>query len=234
MHGAMEWLIENDKDGTLLVQIPGGECVVGGPGFDEGNGAFRVAVPAFYLALHPVTNAQYQRFVQETGTHRDWKKKAAADHPAVNVSWDDAQAYCAWAGLRLPTELEWEKGARYVDGREYPWGDTWDEAHCRNWKNRGGEQTGGVWGYASGSSPWGAYQMSGNVWEWCEDWYDGNTYTRYKQGDLTPPPKSGGARVRRGGSWNFDVPDDFRGADRGFSEPGNRLDVFGFRCARTS
>ena len=93
-------LIENEKDGTLLVQIPGGECVAGGPGSDEGNGTFGITLPAFYLALHPVTNARYQQFVQETGTHSDWKPKATGDHPAVNVSWDDAQAYCAWAGLR--------------------------------------------------------------------------------------------------------------------------------------
>ena len=232
MPRAMEWLIENEKDGTLLVQVPGGECVAGGPGSNEGNGTFRVTVPAFYLALHPVTNAQYQRFVQETGKHCDWKPKAANDHPAVNVSWDAAQAYCTWAGLRLPSELEWEKGARYVDGREYPWGATWDETMCRNSKNRGQEETSQVWGYAAGCSSSGAYQMSGNVWEWCEDSYESGAYARYKTGDLTPP-KGGGPRVVRGGSWYYNYVDYFRAGYRCHFAPDIRDDFVGVRGART-
>jgi len=190
-------LIENPKDGTLLVLIPEGE-------FLAGKTKFPVRLPAFYLALHPVTNGQYQRFVEESVHHTEWKPAAAPEHPAVNVSWDDAQQYCRWAGLRLPTELEWEKGARWVDGREYPWGEEWEEGKCRNSKNRGSEQ-GGVWSYAEGSSGWGPYQMSGNVWEWCEDWYESKAYERYKQRDLSQPGKGSG-RVLRGGSWCSDYP----------------------------
>ena len=225
-------LIENEKDGTLLVLVAEGECTVGGPASDEGNGEFLVTLPAFYLALHPVTNAQYQRFVKETGKHGDWKPQAAGDHPAVNVSWDDAQAYGTWAGLRLPTELEWEKSARYVDGREYPWGATWDDTKCRNGRNHGKEQTTGMWGYPAGCSPWGAYQLSGNVWEWCADTHESGAYARYKQGDLTPP-KGGGARVLRGGSWLVDDPARFRGAVRDLRDPDNWRFNYGFRCART-
>jgi formylglycine-generating enzyme required for sulfatase activity len=230
-----EYLIKNAKDGTLLVLVPAGKFLAGDP-------AFEVELPAYYMALHPVTNGQYQRFVKATG-HRAPEKAdygeamwqgggfpvEKEDHPVVCVSWDDAQAYCRWAGLRLPRELEWEKAARWTDGRKYPWGNEWDESKCRNDKNKGNEKTCGVWGYAPGQSPWGMYQMSGNVWEWCEDWHDEKAYDRYKKGHLTAP-KTGTYRVLRGGSWGLDGPDNFRGGFRNRNRPDLRLVNRGFRC----
>jgi formylglycine-generating enzyme required for sulfatase activity len=211
----MDWLIENPEDGTLPVLIPEGE-------FLAGEEKFPMRMPAYYLALHPVTNAQYKRF--KTGWACD------DDHPVVNVNWDEAQAYCGWVGLRLPTELE--KGARGTDGREYPWGKEWDESKCRNSMNKGSRQTCGVWKYEAGTSPWGLYQMAGNVSEWCEDRYDSDANTRYKQGNVTIP-SSGDCRILRGGSWCIGISGSFRCASRHCLRPGYRDLYSGFRCART-
>ncbi len=236
--------LENEKDGTLLRLVPAGT-------FLAGKERFPVELPGCWLALHAVTNAQYARFLtQKRPTPEDlgaWIRLGKDcfvraegrgyaphggkdDHPVVRVSWHGAEAYCAWAGLRLPTELEWEKGARGTDGREYPWGSDWEDG--RRCRRSGEETTASVWAYAEGCSPWGLYQMAGNVWEWCADAYDGDAYARYRRGDLTPPA-NGGARVVRGGSWSRDRREAFRCAARYGDVPGARSDRVGFRCART-
>ena len=231
----------NEKDGTRLMPIPAGEFLAGGSGSDKGGSVLSVRLPAYYLAMHPVTNAQYARFLTECGPndfYAQWwirlgsncfVRKAGAsyetydgkeDHPVVRVSWVGAKAYCAWAGLRLPNEREWEKGARGVDGREYPWGEDWEAGvRCRNDSNRFSEQTCSVWGYPEGCSPWGLYNMSGNVWEWC---VDGHAVEAFED-----------VKVLRGGAWSGNAGDYFRCAWRGLSDPDSCDDRIGFRCARS-
>ena len=244
-------LFIHPKDGTVMGLVPAGTFLAG----DE---KFSVALPAYYLGLHPVTNGQYAQFLSETkptkGDLENWIQLDStcfvrasgkgyegyggkADHPVVQVSWYGAEAYCQWSGLRLPSELEWEKASRGLDGREYPWGKEWNQDRCRNANNDGNEQTCGIWSYPEGCSPFGHYQMSGNVWEWCADWYDSNAYVRYKRGDLTPPT-SGSGRVLRGGSWYNYSESSFRCALRNYHRdlvPTYRLylSLCGFRCART-
>jgi sulfatase modifying factor 1 len=191
--------------------------------YDDEQPQHPVYVSEFYIGRYPVTNAQYAAFVKAT-KHRapeHWEgggriPSGKENHPVVYVSWDDAVAFCQWLSqetgrtFRLPTEAEWEKAARGTDGRIYPWGNGWDETKLNSGEAGPGDTT-PVGQYSpDGDSPYAA-DMSGNVWEWCADWYDKEEYQRRAKSTVKNPrgPKRGESRVVRGGAF-----DDYRGFGR--------------------
>jgi formylglycine-generating enzyme required for sulfatase activity len=196
------------------VEVPTGDYVIGR---DPGETRQRlVDVEAFELARTPVTNAQYERFVGETGATAPPHWPAPADHPVTFVDWHEASAFCAWAGGRLPTEAEWEKAARGTDGRTYPWGDEEDERRAAVGAGMKHGSTSPVGSHPEGASPYGLLDMAGNVWEWTSMEY---------------PP---GERVLRGGSFASPGLAWARCTMRSHSRPGRRQAHIGFRVARSA
>ncbi len=214
------------RDGKRMIPIPAGWFVMGTSEadilemeikFGWKRGWFESETPqhpvyldAYYIGETPVTNAEYKRFLDAHLGHHvpyDWDKtwrtfpSGKADHPVVDVSWDDANAYARWVGGRLPTEAQWEKAARGTDARRYPWGNQEpDTSHC-NFDMKVDDTT-PVGKYSPrGDSPYGVMDMAGNVWEWCADWYEGDYY-RHSPAHNPMGPSSTLARVVRGGAWN--------------------------------
>src|SRR5690606_10204787 len=209
---------------------------------------------ALPIYKYPVTNAQYARFVAETG-HRvplHWKggkmPEGRALHPVVMVSWFDAARYAEWAGKRLPTEAEWERAARGSDGWRWPWGDRMDPTRLNTYYQVG--STSDVTVFASGASPEGVMDLAGNVSEWVVDDflpYPGSdapvTLFEAKVPSMpqSPADRSMGVadfistedryKVLRGGSWKSD-PFSTSGYHRNFALPNMASDFFGFRCAQ--
>lgn len=197
------------------VIVPAGEFLFG----EEKR---KVDIPAFHIAKYPVTNQQYKYFLlanpkYEPPSH--WKGRdfpvGKAKHPVIGVSLFDAQAFCQWLGCRLPTEEEWEKAARGTDGRTYPWGEDWENGRfCNNWDSKISATT-PVDRYAEGLSPYGVWDMVGNVWEWTASEYQGPFM-----------------HVLRGGSWRLFSKLNVRITQRNWLVLDDLRDDIGFRCAR--
>ena len=219
-------VLAGDKEGHLatevsypdMVLIPAGEFFMGED--TRYNWTFMLAyniydgpehkvyLDAYYIDKYEVTNEQYRKFVEATGRRMPicWNDARfnRPNQPVVGITWEDAVSYAKWAGKRLPTEAEWEKAARGTDRRLWPWGNKFDKSNCNVWESgeTGLRETKPVGSYENGKSPYGCYDMGGNVWEWCADYYDQNYY-------LVSPvknpagPEAGTQRVIRGGGFLY-------------------------------
>jgi formylglycine-generating enzyme required for sulfatase activity len=224
--------------------IPGGRFTMGSDvtndrhAYDDEGPQHQVDLADFHIARYPVTNAQYQRFMAATGhrtppyLERGFKPACEPGYPVVWVSWEDANAYCAWLSqatgrpYRLPTEAEWEKAARGTDGRAYPWGDAPPNKTLCASDNHAGMTATPVGRYSpQGDSPYGCGDMAGNVWEWCQSLY--RPYP-YDPGDGREDPAAAGPRVVRGGAFYTNIR-RVRCASRLRYSPNLWLNVIGFR-----
>jgi formylglycine-generating enzyme required for sulfatase activity len=235
--------------------IPGGVVTLAAGGYLAESAEFVLA--PFAMARYPVTNQQFAEFIAARGYHiREWwtaegwaaREKGVWEaprywdseewnrptYPVVGVSWYECLAYSRWLSgvadrpIALPTEQQWQRAGQGDDGRLYPWGnETPDETLC-NW-NRNVDETTPVNAYPAGVSPYGVWDMCGNVWEWC--------LTGWESGAATPDGRE--ARLLRGGSWSSDSLLSLRVTNRSSKDPNTRLDpayrnhvTVGFRCVR--
>jgi formylglycine-generating enzyme required for sulfatase activity len=203
-----------------------------------------VSLGSFWIDKTEVTNRQYEACVQagkcEPSTLADDPIYNGSEYPVVGVDWTNARLYCQWVGGDLPTEAQWEKAARGTDGRTYPWGDDFDEskanfcdvncshAYAAKSFDDGQARTAPVGSFPAGTSPYGALDMSGNVWEWVMDWHD-SAYYHEVQSDEPSGPATGTLRVARGGSYGS-AQFNLRSADRHSLSPASESDDRGFRC----
>ncbi len=198
-------------EGRPMVQIPEGPFTMGSNEGDPDEAPeHQVYLKSFYIDLKEVTQSEYERYVKMTKRGKpfipvfedDISKIQGADLPAMGMSWNDAVAYCHWASKRLPTEAEWEKAARGERKRRYAWGDEFDPVRA----NLDGEEDGykylaQIGSFESGRSPYGLYDMTGNIAEWVADTYDEHFYEGSPYRDPVGPEEEGEHKVIRGGSW---------------------------------
>jgi formylglycine-generating enzyme required for sulfatase activity len=232
-------ILINPKDVSEMVLVPAGEFLMGSADTDKDaqeneKPQHKAYLDTYYIYKTEVTVSQYRKFCEATKRKmpQEPSYKWQETHPIVNVSWNEAKVYAIWAGVMLPTEMQWEKAARGTDGRIYPWGNEWEKSKCANRLNSGENdtQTGThpVGSFPEGASPYGILDMVGNVLEWCENRYDDNYYK------ITPTKNPIGSvsrdgRVLRGGSWYGNI-NNCRGAFRGVNYPYYGSYSLGFRC----
>jgi formylglycine-generating enzyme required for sulfatase activity/energy-coupling factor transporter ATP-binding protein EcfA2 len=242
-----------------MVPVPAGEFIRGSEEDEDSKPVKRIYLDDFMIGVYPVTNREFRGFVEDKGYHREefwipegwqWRQKEritepgywydrkwnGPNFPVVVVSWYEAAAYANWVSevtgksYRLPTEAEWEKAARGTDGRRYPWGNEFDKNLCNSYESKL-RRTSPVGIYPCGNSPYGCFDMAGNVLEWCADWFDEKYYSKGPEKNPTGP-KAGSHRVLRGGCW-ISVAGVCACAFRYRGLPDFRDDDLGFRLARS-
>ncbi len=255
----------NATDGAAMVWVPTGTFSMGSiyhVGYMTEQPAHQVTMSGYWFYKDDVTVAEYRAFCTATGhplphfpqptvdngypTDFSWAGMSGWDaptlqqHPIVFVTWDDAQAYAAWAGVQLPTEAQWEYAARGTQGNNFPWGGTaavgddtngWDATKCANYDNSGNLNisTWPVGSFPADTSWCGARDMAGNVAQWCADWFDVYGFGPYTDptGPATVP--SSGYRIQKGGAWNYPAM-NCRSAIRFNGNPASGDSTLGFRC----
>jgi formylglycine-generating enzyme required for sulfatase activity len=227
---------------TPLVTIPEGEFTMGVDGtqaLEDERPSHRPWLDTFAIDLHEVTTVQYAAFLSTANRPVPWQWETVnfsqhSDRPVIGVDWFDADAYCRWKGQRLPTEAEWEKAARGTDGRLYPWGNQVPTKELANFalgaRFSYSQVLMPVRSYEQGKSPFGLFQMAGNVYEWVQDWYAANYYEVSSSWNPQGPDQ-GQFKVLRGGSWS-DLPKYLLTYGRFKLPPTTKNSYTGFRCAK--
>lgn len=242
-HDAQPWKRPGSKAGEeitgpdrgTMVWVPAGEFMMGtdqGPANERPSHRVRIT-QGFWLGKCEVTVAQWLCYCSDAAVLlRTHVIAPNNEHPMMGVSYGDVAGYCRFYGLALPTEAQWEWAARGADGRQYPWGNQWDEKKCCNNDNAGPDgATFPVGSFPQGASWCGALDMAGNLTEWCSDWYARDYYARSPQDDPTGP-QTGAERVQRGG-YCFGEADECRSAFRCSDDPDNRDGAGGLRVCFT-